>query len=277
MIDSKLKPGLPERESEEKRLARLKKWRATALLVFFVLAAGALTFLAFFMRRALFTANSRFELRSLELTDGTYWKGPEKEQLLCRRIGIAPGVNLFDLDYRQLRKRLEEIPCIEHAEIMRILPDRLRIKISERIPRAVLFSPGGKFVVDENAVVIPVSESAVRGSLPVITSIPGRKSFKQGERLASLDPALELIMMTVRNFPDINIVCVMPSNEDKLDFFMRYRGGEVRQVTLPLRNRGLPYLLSALQTAIINAHWKRLNVSRFDLRFDGRVVAELKK
>ena len=108
--------------------------------------------------------------------------------------------------------------------------------------------------------------------LPVITSIPGRKTFRQGERLASLDPALELIMMAVRNFPDINIVCVMPSNEDKLDFFMRYRSEKLYRVTIPLRNRGLPYLLSALQTAIINAHWKRLNVSSFDLRFDGRVV-----
>ena len=155
---------------------------------------------------------------------------------------------------------------------MRILPDRLRIKVSERIPRAVLFSPGGKFVVDENAVVIPVGECAAQKDLPVITSSPGRKTFRQGERLASLDPALELIMMTVRNFPDINIVCVMPSNEDKLDFFMRYRTDKLYRVTLPLRNRGLPYLLSALQTAIINAHWKRLNVSGFDLRFDGRVV-----
>ena len=272
MTDSKLKPGLPEQESEEKRLARLKKWRAAALLVFFVLIAGALVFLTFFMRRALFTANSHFELRSLELLDGAYWKGPEKEQELCRRIGIAPGINLFALDYRQLRKCIEAIPCIEHGEVMRILPDRIRIKVSERIPRAVLFSPAGKFVVDENAVVIPAGECAAQGNLPVITSIPGRKTFRQGERLASLDPALELIMMTVRNFPDINIVCVMPSNEDKLDFYMRYRAGKVYRVTIPLRNRGLPYLLSALQTAIINAHWKRLNVSGFDLRFDGRVV-----
>ena len=272
MADSKLKPGLPAQESEEKRLARLKKWRAMALLVFFVLAAGAFLFSAFFMRRALFTANSHFGLRSLELLDGAYWKGPEKEQELCRRIGIVPGVNLFDLDYRQLRKRIEEIPCIEHGEIVRILPDRLRIKVAERIPRAFLFSPGGKFVVDENAVVIPVSECSPQRDLPVITSIPGRKTFRQGERLASLDPALELIMMAVRNFPDINIVCVMPSNEDKLDFFMRYRSEKLYRVTIPLRNRGLPYLLSALQTAIITAHWKRLNVSSFDLRFDGRVV-----
>lgn len=272
MTDSKLKPGLPAQESEEKRLARLKKWRATALLVFFVLAAGALVSSTFFMRRALFTSNSRFGLRSLELLDGAYWKGPEKEQELCRRIGIAPGVNLFDLDYRQLRKRLEEIPCIEQGEIMRILPDRLRIRVSERIPRAFLFSPGGKYVVDENAVVIPVSECSPQKDLPVITSIPGRKTFKQGERLASLDPSLELIMMTVRNFPDISIFAVEPIDNEKLVFGMRYRSGKPYRVTIPLRNRGLPYLLSALQTAIINAHWKRLNVSGFDLRFDGRVV-----
>ena len=272
MTDGKLKPGLPEQESEEKRLARRKKWRAAAVLLLLLLTLGGLTFLFCHMRRVLFDANRRFELKTLELLDGTYWKGPEKEKELCRRIGIAPGINLFALDYLQLRKKIEEIPGIEKSEVVRILPDTLRIKVVERIPRAILFSPAGKYVLDENAVVIPRGECATQTDLPVITAIPGRKLFRQGEELPSLRPALDLIMMTVRNFSDINIVCVMPSDNEKLDFYMRYREGKLYRVTIPLRNRGLPYLLSALQTAIIHAHLKRLNVSGFNLLFDGRVV-----
>ena len=270
MANVRLKPGLPEQESEEKRLSRLKKWRATALLSIFLAAAVFAVFMFLFMRKAFFNRNPHFKLKKMEIINGSYWNG--KEKILANRTGIAPGDNLFDINYALLRKKIEEIPGIESAEAVRILPDKPQIKITERIPRAVLFNPGGKYVVDEKGVIIPRAEAAVHGNLPVITSIPKYTRFQQGETIETLLPALELIMMTLRNFPDIDIECVIPGDEEKLEFFMRYRGGKRYRVLIPLRNRGLPYLLSALQTAIINAHWKQLNVSGFNLLFDGRVV-----
>ena len=270
MTDGKLKPGLTTQKSEGKRLARRNMWRAVAVLGVFCLVSAILILSIFWMRRTLFSANPHFKLKKLEIYNGTFWNGKENE--LSRRVNIAPGDNLFSINYKQLREDIEKIPGIEKSEVIRILPDKLQIRIAERIPRAILFSPAGRFVVDENAVVIPRGESAVHKNLPVITSIPGRKTFRQGEQLGSLKPSLDLIMMTLRNFPDISIFCVMPGNDEKLDFVMRYRGGKFYRVTIPLNNRGLPYLLSALQTAIINAHWKKLNVSGFNLLFDGRVV-----
>lgn len=270
MASGKLKPGLQAQESEEKRLARRKMWRAAVLLVVFCLTAGLLIFAIFCMRRTLFSANPHFKLRKLEIYNGAFWKGKERE--LSRRIGIKPGDNLFSLDYKDLRKKIDAIPGIEKSDVIRILPDKVQIRLDERIPRAILFNPGSRYVVDENAVVMPKNESAARNNLPVITSIPGRKTFRHGETLASLRPSVELIMMTLRNFPDISIVCVMPESPEKLEFVMRYRGGKFYRVTLPLNSKKLPYLLSALQTAIINAHWKNLNVSGFNLLFDGRIV-----
>lgn len=270
MAKVKIKPGLPEQKSEEQRLSRRKMWRALAVLSFFILATAGVIFMLFYMRKAFFHNNAHFKLKKLEIVNGSFWKGKEKH--LSYRTGVSPGINLFNVNYSLFRQRIEAIPGIEKAEVVRILPDKLQVKVIERIPRAILFNPGGWYVVDEKGVVIPRRESAVHGTLPVITSVPGRKGIRQGETLDSLLPSLELIMMSLRNFPDIDIECVMPGSSDKLTFYMRYRNGKRYHVTLPLNSNGLPYLLSALQTAIINIHWKQLNVSRINLLYDGRVV-----
>ena len=270
MAKTKTQPGLSEVKSEEQRRERRKMWRALALLCLFILAVSLLFLLLFSMRKAFFSSNPHFKLKKLEIVGGSYWQGKEKH--LCHRTGIKLDDNLFAIDYRKFRKQIENISGIEKAEVVRILPDKLRIRITERLPRAALFNPAGKYVVDENGVVILRSESAVHSTLPVITAVPGYTGFYQGETLETLQPSLDLIMMTLRNYPDIGIECVMPSDREKLTFFMRYRGGKRYKVTIPLNNRGLPYLLSALQTAIIHAHWKKLDVSTINLLFDGRVV-----
>ena len=270
MTNIKIKPGRPEQESEEKRLARRKVWRAAAVLGIFCLIAAAFILLCLLMRKAFFSANPHFRLNSMEIVNGSYWKG--KEKLLCARTGIAPGNNLFSIDFAALRKKIESIPGIEKAEVVRILPDKLRVNVIERIPRAVLYSPAGHLVVDEKGVIIPRRESAVHGNLPVITRIPGMRYLRAGEKVEELLPSINLIMTTLRNYPDIAIECIQPNNTESLKFYMRYRGGKGYWVIIPIANRGLPYLLSALQTAIINAHWKNLKGTSFNLLYDGQVV-----
>ena len=272
MTSVKVKPGLPEQESEERRLAGRKIWRAAAVLGLFCLITAAFIFLFFLMRKAFFSENPHFRLKRMEIINGSYWKG--KEKVLGFRTGVKPGTNVFNIDYPALRKEIEKIPGIEKAEVVRILPDKLQIKIAERIPRAVLYSPGGQLVVDEKGVVIPRQESAIHGSLPVITHIPGGGIVRPGDKVEILLPALNLIMTTLRNYPDIAIECIQPGKGKSLQFYMRYRGGKGYWVIIPVENRGLPYLLSALQTAIINAHWKQIKVSSFNLLYDGRIVTK---
>ena len=270
MTSVKVKPGLPEQESEEKRLAGRKTWRAVALLGIFCLLTAAFILLFFLMRKAFVSENPHFKLKRMEIINGSYWKG--KEKVLSFRTGVAPGKNVFNIDYPALRKKIEEIPGIEKAEVVRILPDKLQIRLVERIPRAVLYNPAGHLVVDEKGVIIPRRESAVYGALPVITHIPGGGILRPGDQVESLMPSINLIMTTLRNYPDISIECIQPGSGKSLQFYMRYRGGKGYWVIIPIENRGLPYLLSALQTAIINAHWKQLKISSINLLYDGRVV-----
>jgi len=267
------KNNIPEKTEPKKEFReRLRVWGKTALITAAVLLLAVLIFGLLFANKVLFRENPHFKLKKMTLKGGTYWRN--KDRLLVKRAGIPDNANLFALDYRSVKKRMEAIPSIEKAEIRYALPDQLHIRIWERIPRALLFYPGSPWLVDEEGVVIPRRESAITRStqLPVITFEKRISSPSGGEKVSQVKPALDLIMMTLRNFPDIEIMSLKVKNNDRIEFVMRYRGGKFYLVTLPIQNRGLPFMLSALQTAIINAHWKQLNVSHFNMMFDGRIV-----
>jgi cell division protein FtsQ len=61
------------------------------------------------------------------------------------------GVWRADLD--QLSKHLERLPWVRTAIVTRVLPDGIRVRISEREPRAVVRTTSGRFIwVDDDAV-----------------------------------------------------------------------------------------------------------------------------
>lgn len=135
-----------------------------------------------------------------------YWQNRSAQ--LSSRLGIRLGDNLFEIDPGELRKRLSAIPSVENCEVTRILPDTLKLRVVERIPRAVLANPQGRWVVDENCVVIPRAESMSAGrSLPVILGISDR-SLEGGMVLPALQPVMEIIMQVAQNFRDIDIKAV---------------------------------------------------------------------
>ena len=137
----------------------------------------------------------------------------------------------------------------------------------ERVPRAVLGNPRSEWVVDETGAVIPRLESmSASVPLPVILGI-STSGVKAGMVLETLRPALELIMLTVRSFPDISIIAVNVRNPERLEFFMRFRGQKSCKVILPVRNQNFTYLLSALQSAIIYAERQGDTRGTFDLSF----------
>lgn len=55
---------------------------------------------------------------------------------LRRWAGVKPGDNLFALDLARVKRDLELVPLVQSASVERILPHRLRIRITEREPMA---------------------------------------------------------------------------------------------------------------------------------------------
>ena len=236
-----------------------------------ILIAAALFFALFGLRKLLFTGNPRLVLREVTVETTGYWEHREKE--LAARLNLKTGDNLFALNIRKIRQELQKIPNVESCEVIRCLPDQIKLKVVERIPRAVLKNPRSPWVVDEHGMVIPRNESVCslqKNFLPVLHT--DLKHIIPGQPLEELQPALDLIMLSVRSFPDIQIISVEnPGDHRQLRFHMRYRRSKICTVNMPVQSN-MNFLLSALQSAILRSEQIGRSGRYFDLLYDGSVV-----
>ena len=248
-----------------------KKLRGAGLAVLLiVILLGAAGTAIFFARRALFVANPRLVLREIRVNGAGYWRDHPEE--LAAQVGLRTGTGLFALDLRDIRRRIFAVPNIDSCSVVRILPDLLVIKVTERVPRAILGRRGSPYVADGDGVVM--SRTRVMDSyrrLPIITDV-SLKDVRPGQVMKEIKSAMDLVMMTVRNFPDITIYRISLRSPGKLDVLLRYRHFPVTRVMIPVRNRGMAFMLLTLQSAIINARRTGETRNHYDLSYDGKVV-----
>jgi len=102
--------------------------------------------------------------------------------------------NIFNINLAQRRAQLESLPWVEHATVMRLLPNRIRVSIVERVPVAYVRQGSEIDLVDANGVLlnlpgaepsgtdlsssdpqsaasVPTPSAAANYSFPVLTGI----------------------------------------------------------------------------------------------------------
>jgi cell division septal protein FtsQ len=116
----------------------------------------------------LFSRNPRFTIREggLDLQS----TGRLQYAHLRDYARLAEGMNLFALDLDEVRNNLLGVPLIKSAQVERLLPDRLRVRVSERVAVARLVADNGfQFAVDREGVVLGPSS---RGpTLPLLAGV----------------------------------------------------------------------------------------------------------
>jgi hypothetical protein len=159
-----------------------------------VLGLYALWCLGEFALDKLVYENKSFAIQRVDVqTDGVI-----SADQLRRWSGVRPGENLLALDLARVKRDLEMQAVIESVSVERILPDTLRLRVSERVPIAQVTVPeprpdGGLdlkvFQIDENGYVMLPLDPRQRAAppteaddqLPLILGInasdlqPGRK------------------------------------------------------------------------------------------------------
>ena len=84
---------------------------------------------------------------------GTSRVSADEVQTLVRKEVEKTGV--WKADLKGMNARLEKLPWIKTAIVSRVLPDGIRVRITERVPRAVVRTSSGRFRwVDEDAVLL---------------------------------------------------------------------------------------------------------------------------
>ena len=95
---------------------------------------------------------SFFQLRNVEV-QGTSRLQPAEIQGLVRQSVEKTGV--WQADLNGINERIERLPWVRTAIVSRVLPDRIRVRITERTPRAVVRTSAGRFRwVDEEAALL---------------------------------------------------------------------------------------------------------------------------
>lgn len=130
------------------RLRALVGYLPAFLKVALAIVLGVLFFAGY---RAAASA-SFFQVRNVEV-QGTSRVSIDEVKTLVRREVEKSGVWKADLD--TINSRLERLPWVRTAVVSRVLPGGIRVRIAERVPRAVVRTGAGRFRwIDDDAVLL---------------------------------------------------------------------------------------------------------------------------
>lgn len=107
---------------------------------------------------------------SIQITGNSHLTRPQ----LLSIFGEDVDRNLLAVSLNERRAQLESLPWVEHATVMRLLPNKIRVAIVERVPVAFVRQGGHIGLVDSAGVLLdmPVDEPlGKRYSFPVLTGI----------------------------------------------------------------------------------------------------------
>jgi len=137
-----------EGEGLATRLRGVVGYLPSFLKLALAIVAGVLVFAGY---RAAASA-SFFKVRNVEV-QGTSRVSSSEVQALVRRDVENTGV--WKADLPALSAKLEKLPWVRTVVVSRVLPDGIRVRVSERVPRAVVRTASGRFRwVDEDAVLL---------------------------------------------------------------------------------------------------------------------------
>lgn len=130
------------------RIRGLLGYLPAFLKIVLAIIAGILIFASY---RAAASA-SFFQVRKVELQGAS--RVSADEILAIVRKG-AENTGVWKADLAGMNARLESLPWVKTAVVSRVLPDGIRVRITERVPRAVVRTASGRFRwIDDDAVLL---------------------------------------------------------------------------------------------------------------------------
>ena len=189
--------------------------------------------------------------------------------------GVTPRSSIWNRDLCQVTEGIQRNPFVESVEAERLLPDVLRIQITEKRPVALLNLQGMFFCIDGDGLVLP-SKPGKLYDLPVISG-----DFQGGVSVGSraggklVRDGLGFLMYVFRSRPEMysRISEVVVGRPEGLVLYTSKAGVPVRVGTGGY-NRKIRYLEAILDKLVANQNLSRVHY--IDLRFEGQVVVGMR-
>ncbi|MBW3564094.1 MAG: FtsQ-type POTRA domain-containing protein [Acidobacteria bacterium] len=237
------------------RNRRRQRVRAIAGLLANVLVVGSLVgggWLVWTNARS----DERFSINRVELDPSPRSDDPE----VLRIIEGLKGRNLFSTDLDSIRAELGGIDGIREATVEKVVPDGLRIAISERRPVAIWRATHGDVFVDETGREFRTwsgAEEAV--SLPSIVNAESRR----------IAPAVRFIAELRQTDPELAgaLVSLEPLEHDQWAIVDSRLG-----TTIKVAEKDVIDKWRLLYAIALREQWEPQSVAYADLRFERQIV-----
>lgn len=262
-------PKKNEPMSPEKKLIL----KLALIFVIFGTVLCTLIFGAIYLYKAVCSENSNYILRNIEVISNGYWSKKDKIAGNFLKLKIGKD-NIFKLDLKAIKNKTMLLPGVKYCEVRRILPDTLQLEIIERVPRAKIAHHNSYLIDEEGIVLLKKYCMTSAGNLPLITGVSRKKKFTVNKQVPEFANAMQILLMCLRYYSDIEIIAVDVSDSEFLKFYIRYAGGRMRQAIMPNSTNGADLRLKALRTALIRSHVLNDSINIYNLSFEGRIVCQ---
>lgn len=190
-------------------------------------------------------------------------------------FGEDIGRNVFFVPLNERRKQLESIPWIEHATVMRVLPDQIRVNVVERQPVAFTRQSQQIGLVDANGILLSMPAATMAQhhySFPVVTGIDrGDPAASRKARMAVFLRLMAELDSTGQHYTE-QISEVDLTDPEDARVLMPEQGADI------LAHFGEDHFLERYQRYKAHiAEWRQQypHLAAVDLRYDQQVVLEM--
>lgn len=133
---------------------------------------------------------SGFTLRTIEIEGA-----PANRKIdILAAIESEPGDPILAIDMLEARQRLERLPWVQRATLLRLLPDTLKVTIEERKPFALWQSGGKLAVVDADGNVVSDELDEQHAALPLVVGFGANRAAREFMALIDGYPAIRTRM-----------------------------------------------------------------------------------
>jgi len=158
------------RKKQQKQPLNLRKLLHRALRIGVVSFSGGMLLVGSVLVVQLLLASDLFRVEQICVQGGRHLS---VEQVVALS-DIKPGLNTFSLDLDLIGRKVAENPWVREAQIQRVFPRQIDVRIEERQPVAII-NLGYLYYLDDRGEVFKVLESEDSLDYPVVTGFDYQK------------------------------------------------------------------------------------------------------
>ncbi len=248
-------------------------WGRVALFSGLLVGAGVFAY-AYYEGKSFFEHDARFRIAGTTDIQAAGLTEVNRSQILTA-FGEDIGRDIFFVPLSERRKQLEQIPWVQQATVMRLLPDQIRVSVVERQPVAFVRHGQQIGLVDANGVLLnmpPGLMSQHHYSFPVLTGIDA------GDPLPSRRGRVDLYLRLMSELDSNGQHLSDQISEIDLTDPEDARVSMPEQRTDVLAHFGQDHFLERYQRYKAHiAEWRQQypKLSAVDLRYEQQVVLEM--